>query len=930
MIKKITTALIAAALALTAAAQTSIQVQTHNVVDVNEQFNVTFVIEGENSPSDFNWECPADFDLVWGPQKSSSTSISIINGKRTSSRQVSYTYILMPKSVGEFSLPPATAKVKGSEIVSRPVTVSVIRQETSSGQSSQQGIPSDPSAAGSGNAQSGNSGQSGNGVQGGNGRNGHGNSRGGGEQASTGDIFLNLSLDRTNVVVGQPIYATLKIYQRANLSGFENANFPSFSGFWSQEIESPTNIEFTRENYDGKIYDAAVLRRYVLIPQQTGKLTIEPAELVCLVNVRVQSRTGSIFDGFFDDYQTVRRKVASKAVTVNVSPLPAGAPASFGGGVGKFSISAKLAKDSLKAHEANSLIVTVSGRGNVSLLETPKVTFPLDMEVYDTKITDKSSKGSLSGSKEFEFPFIPRSAGEFTIEPIKYSYYDADSGKYVTVQTRPLTFTVEKGVDIPSGGAVVPGVQQNDVRSLGQDIRFISTKPVRLGGKGVFFVGSAVFVAICLAILLLSALCWFAFRRMAARRADIVGSRNRKATKKALKQLKTASVFLKQNLYTAFYEELHKALLGFIADKLNIPMSELNKENIASRLTEGGVPEETAEAFVALIDECEFARYSPSAGSEAMQAHYDKAAELISAIDGSMRNTTRSGMKSGKKTPLGAAVIAIVFALTTFPAQVSAQTPASEQSAVPALEQAAAPQNAVQAQADYPQQLWDKANAAYTDGRWQDAADGYEMIASLGLESPQLYYNAGNAWFKTGNLGKAILNYERALKLDPSFSDARYNLEFASSRTQDRIEAVPEFILKTWTRKFCYILDSDAWAVIFLVFLALVCAAVLLFLLAPTVGWKRTGFISAIVGIILGGTALGFSLHQRNDYFLSDEAIVMKPVISTKSSPDGTMDLFILHEGTKVRILDTVGEWVDIEISDGRQGWVRTSEIEII
>ncbi len=891
-------ALIAAALALTAAAQTSIQVQTHNVVDLNEQFNVTFVIEGENTPSDFNWECPADFDLVWGPQKSSSTSISIINGKRTSSRQVSYTYILMPKSVGEFSLPPATAKVKGSEIVSRPVTVSVIRQETPSGQSSQQqGIPSDPSAAGSGN--SGGNGQGGNGQNGGRGD----SSRDGSEQASTGDIFLSLSLDRTNVVVGQPINATLKIYQRANLSGFENASFPSFSGFWSQEVEAPTNIEFTRENYNGKIYDAAVLRRYVLIPQQTGKLTIEPAELVCLVNVRVQSRTGSIFDGFFDDIRTVRKKVASQAVTVNVSPLPAGAPASFGGGVGKFGISAKLSKDSLKAHEANSLIVTISGRGNVSLLEAPKVTFPLDMEVYDTKITDKSAKGSLSGSKEFEFPFIPRSAGEFTIEPIQYSYYDADSGKYVAVQTNPLAFTVEKGDDIPSGGTVIPGVQQNDVRSIGQDIRFISTKPVRLSGKGVFFVGSAVFVAICLAVLLLSALCWFAFRRMAARRADIVGSRNRKATKKALKQLKTASVFLKQNLYTAFYEELHKALLGFIADKLNIPMSELNKENIASRLTEGGVPEETAEAFVALIDECEFARYSPSAGSEAMQAHYDKAAELISAIDGSMRNTTRSGMKSGKKTPLGAAAIAVVFALTTFPAQ---------------------------AQADYPQQLWDKANAAYTDGRWQDAADGYEMIASLGLESPQLYYNAGNAWFKTENLGKAILNYERALKLDPSFSDARYNLEFASSRTQDRIEAVPEFILKTWTRKFCYILDSDAWAVIFLVFLALVCAAVLLFLLAPTVGWKRTGFISAIVGIILGGTALGFSLHQRNDYFLSDEAIVMKPVISTKSSPDGTMDLFILHEGTKVRILDTVGEWVDIEISDGRQGWVRTSEIEII
>lgn len=900
MMRKLFAGILWAFAAVTAAAQTSIQVQTHNVVDLNEQFNVTFVIEGENSASDFSWECPADFDLVWGPQKSSSSSISIINGKRTASRQVSYTYILMPKSAGEFTLPSASAKVKGSEIVSRPVTISVVRQNnpsssqsSTSPQSGSNGVPSDPSAAGGSGAR----------------QNGSGVGRAG--ETSTGEIILSLSLDRTNVVVGQPINATLKIYQRANLSGFENANFPSFTGFWSQEIEAPTNIEFTRETYNGKIYDAAVLRRYVLIPQQTGKLTIDPAELVCLVNVRVQSRTGSIFDGFFDDYTTVRKKVSSSAVTVNVSPLPAGAPASFGGGVGKFSISAKLAKDNLKAHEANSLIITVSGRGNVSLLGAPKVSFPLDMEVYDTKITDKSAKGSISGSKEFEYPFIPRSPGEFTIEPIQYSYYDVEAGRYVTVQTQPINFTVEKGADIPSGGAVVSGVQQNDVRSLGQDIRFISTKPTRLSEKGHFFVGSAVFVAVCLLILLVSALCWFAFRRMAARRADVVGNRNRKATKKALKQLKTASVFLKQNLYTAFYEELHKALLGFIADKLNIPMSELNKENISARLTEGGVPEDTVTAFVGLIDDCEFARYSPSSGNEAMQAHYEKAAELISTID--------SSMKSGKKMPVaGAATMVVILALISFPMRAQEQPLQTS------------PEVSAEEQKEYPQQLWEKANAAYSDGRWEDAASGYEMIVSLGLESPQLYYNAGNAWFKADNLGKAIVNYERALKIDPSYSDARYNLEFANSRTQDRIDAVPEFVLKTWTLKLCYLLDSDAWAIIFIVFLVLVCAMLLLFFLAPTTAWKRTGFITAIVCFLFGGAALGFSLHQKDDYFLRDEAIVMKPVISTKSSPDGKMDLFILHEGTKVKIIDSVGTWTNVEISDGRQGWVQSGDIEII
>ncbi len=925
MMRKIVCVVMAVAMAWTAAAQTSIQVQTHNVVDLNEQFNVTFVIEGENSPSDFSWECPADFDLVWGPQRSSSSSISIINGKRTSSKQVSFTYILHPKAVGSFTLPPATAKVRGEQITSRSVSITVLNEEDSQGSSSQSasssssgaGVPSDPSAA-AGNSRS-QSGSSASSSQ--------------GQNASNGEIILSLALDKTNVVVGQPIYATLKIYQRANLSGFESADFPSFTGFWSQEVEAPTNIEFQRENYNGKIYDAALLRRYLLIPQQTGKLRIEPAELTCLVNVRVQSRTGSIFDGFFDDIRQVRQKVSSQAVTVNVSPLPSGAPASFGGGVGKFSISARLANPSLKAHEASSLIVTVSGKGNVSLLEAPKVKFPLDMEVYDTKITDKSSKGTLSGSKEFEFPFIPRSHGEFTIDPIQYSYYDTESGRYVTVQTQPISFTVEKGADIPAssaGGSTLPIVQQNDVRNLGHDIRFISTKPASFREKGWFFIGSAAFIAICLGILLAAALCWFAFRKVAAAKADVVGNRNRKATRRALKQLKTASVFLKQNLYTAFYEELHKALLGFIADKLNIPMSELTKENISARLTEGGVGEETVTEFVGLLDQCDFARYSPSAGNEAMRSHYEKAAGLISTIDSSMKSSKK---KSSAHT--GAAHI-IALALLTLPLGLGAQNASATFEAgslAPAKDSTSAISSAAPKESlDYPQSLWQKANAAYSEGKWNDAIKDYGMIASLGIENAQLYYNLGNANFKAGNLPEAILNYERALKIDPSYADARYNLEFASTQTQDRIEAVPEFILRTWTRKVCYLLGSDQWAVIFLVGLALLCSMVLLFFLSPTTAGKRTGFILAIVLLLFDGATLGFSLHQKNDYSVRDEAIVMSPVISAKSSPSqsGNMDLFVLHEGTKVTVLDTVGDWYNITISDGRQGWVRAGDLEVI
>ena len=411
-------------------AQNVIRVEAPDVVAVNEQFNVTFIIEGEKNPSDFQWSEGDDFQLVWGPQKGSSSSIQIINGKKSSSHQTTFTYILIPKSTGTFQLPVATATLSGDRISSASVSIQVVSDGASASQAS---------------------GQSG----------GSGKSSGGGQASSTGDIssadlFLKLSLSRSEVVIGEPITATLKIYQRTNVVGFENAKLPTFNGFWSQETFAPTNIEFKRESLDDKIYNTALLRTYVLIPQQSGTITIDPAELVCLVNVRVNTQAAtSIFDRFFqDEYRTIRKRVTTPSIKVKVNPLPAGQPASFGGGVGNFGISARLTTDNLKTHDAASLIITVSGRGNVALLEEPKVNFPPDFEVYDTKTTENTDKstGGTSGSKSFEYPFIPRSHGDFTIDPVEYSYYDVNAGKYVTLRTEPLHIKVAKG----KGGDTVP------------------------------------------------------------------------------------------------------------------------------------------------------------------------------------------------------------------------------------------------------------------------------------------------------------------------------------------------------------------------------------------------------------------------------------------------------------------------------------------
>ena len=855
--------------AFMAFAQTSIKVQTHNVVAADEQFNVTFIIEGEDKSSDFKWEPGDDFQLLWGPQQGRSTSVQMINGKTTKSVQTTYSYVLRPVKAGKFTIGRASAKVKGQDIYSDPVTIEVVASgsSSSSGQSSSQGTTRQQSQSQSG-------------------------------VVKDDDIFLTLNLSRTDVVVGEPITATIKIYQRVNVAGFESAEFPSFNGFWSQELEAPTNIEFVRETYDGQIYNSALLRKFILIPQQQGSIRIDPAELICLVNVRVSSAGSSIFDGFFDDYRTVRKKVSSKAMTVNVAPLPAGAPASFGGGVGEFSISAKVSKDHIKTHEAASLLVTVSGRGNISLLETPKVNFPPDMEVYDTKVSDHIDRGGISGSKTYEYPFIPRSHGDFIIEPVKYSYYDVSQKKYVTLETPAVPVYVERGNESDAGGVVVSGMQPKDVRNLASDIRFINVKSPDLSPKGRFFVGSAAFWIILAALVAAAAACWASFRKIAARRADVAGTKNRKATKMALKRLQLANTFLKQNLYTAFYEELHKALLGFISDKLNMPVAELSRDRIAESLKDGNVEDDAIATFIGILDACEFARYAPDAGHEAMEAHYKSALDVISSID--------SNMKAKKTAPKGA--VMLVIALMTLSVGVSAQ------------------------EKDYVDSLWNAANQAYVDGRWADAASGYEMISSMGLESASLYCNAGDAFFKDGNVPMAILYYERALKLDPSYSDARYNLDLLNSGIQDRIEPVPEFVLKAWTREICYIMDSDSWTICFFVFFALSLAMVLLFLLSPSVAGRRAGFFTGIVLLLLTLASLSFAVWQKKDYNKADSAIVMRPVASVKSSPssESSKDLFILHEGTKVTILDEVGSWNNIELADGRQGWIPSGDIEII
>ena len=869
-------ALVAMLTVITGWAQSTIRVEVHNIVEVGERFNVVFVVEGEHAPSEFSWSPSDDFTLVWGPQKGTSTSVSMVNGKTTRSSQTSYTYILQAKKTGTFQLASARAAVKGNEITSKAVQITVVEGGSDAAKQGQQG----------GSAQGGQSQQK--------------ESRGN-VSTDTGELFMRLYLSKHDAMVGEPITATLKIYQRANLTGFEDAKFPKFNGFWSQEVDTPQSIEFQREQVGDKMYNAAVLRRWVLIPQKAGSLTIDPSEIVCLVNVRTQrAKTGSIFDDFFEnDYVTQRQRVSTPAIAVKVSALPGGAPDGFTGAVGEYSVSAKLSKDALKTHDAASLIVTVTGKGNVSLVEAPKIDFPPDFEAYDVKTTSGTDRSGTSGSKTFEYPFIPRSPGEFTLPPVKFSYYDVKNRRYATASTDSLKLSVERS----AGGAAQPSqngsgtltVDRKGVKNLGEDIRFIKTKTSLSEDKG-FFVGKPGYWILVALLLLAAAAVWLSLRKLAARRADVAGSRGRKATRQALKRLKLAGDFLNKNLYTAFYEELHRALMSFVSDKLTMDMADQSKENIAAALSARGVPEATVSSFTDLLDACEYARYAPDAGHDAMNAHYEQAVSVITAID--------SSMKKGVSAAPAATLLVLLLML---------------------------PLGAGAAE-NYPDSLWKAGVDAYSAGQWAQAASDWSDLAETGLRSKELYYNLGNAWFKAGEIAPAILNYERALRLDPSDSDVRYNLEFARAQTQDRIDEVPEFILKTWTRKLSYLLSSNAWAGLSLFLLALTLGLILLFLLGPTVNARRTGFFTGIVTLLLTLMCWGFARSLKTAAERHDDAIVMRAVSSVTSSPssDAAKSLFILHEGTKVKVLDEVSGYTDIELADGRRGWISSADIERI
>ncbi len=579
-------------------AQDGIQltVEAPKVMAVGEVARLSYTInskaEGFNGPK-------IDGFLSSGPMLSTSMNTQIINNQVSQSVSYTYNYNIQSTKEGVFTIPSATAVVKGKTYTSEQVKIEVVKGNEDKQQATQGG--------------------------------------GGTSGVNTDDLFVKIDVDRSQVYKGEQIFATIKIYTRVTLARFGEIKMPAFGGFWNQEIPTSEQVSLERVSYNGRVYNMGVIRKTILVPQKTGKITIDPFEIECFVNVQRRGQR-SPFDDFFGSYETVTKKVKSQPVEINVKPFPENQPAGFNGAVGRFTVTAGIDKQEVKTNEAITLKVNVKGNGNIKLIELPSFRFPADLEVYDPKITDNIDAGSngITGSKTFEYLIIPRHAGSFEIPAWSFSYFDPAAGSFKTFTSDIIRINVLKG-DNDSDATVASTPGKEDIRVIGQDIRFIKTGKSNFRVRGDHFFASTGFILIYILLSLIFTALFLYYRSRFKNLADVEGSRFRKANAISRKRLAQARKFLETSSRDEFLEALTKALWGYVSDKFNINLSNLNRDTIRDLLVNRGVDEETINDFIETIDQAEFLRFAPGTGEADLQQLVARSEQVIVTIEKTYR-----------------------------------------------------------------------------------------------------------------------------------------------------------------------------------------------------------------------------------------------------------------------------------------------------
>lgn len=837
-----------------------IRVSAPSRVEAGENFRVSFKVTTQDVDDFRSGLHSTDVvEVIAGPYTSSESSFQMVNGHTSSSSSITYTYTLYAAKSGVYNIPAAHARVGGKQISSSPAKVTVVGSAQGRGNNSPKMHEDD---------------------------NYQPHMRAAGSAISGRDLFIKVSANKKKVYEQEPILLTYKVYTLVDLTQLEG-KMPELTGFHTQEIPLPQQKSFHIERVNGKPYRTVTWSQYVMYPQMTGKMEIPSITFKGIVVQ--QNRSVDPFEAFFNGgsgYVEVKRNIVAPSIKIDVLPLPQ-KPANFSGGVGKFNISAQLNKNELKAGDPLSLRIVVGGIGNLKLIKQPVVNFPKDWDKYDPKVTDKTklTSNGLEGNMIYDILAVPRNQGHYTIPPVELTYYDTSLNQYKTIKTQSFEIEVAKGDG--SRSSVVDYSKDQP-----KDIKDIKKGDAELHSVDNFFFGSVGYLMSLLIPFVAFVALLVIFRKRAIDNADLVKMKGKKANKIATKRLRQANKLMLAGKSNEFYDEVLRALWGYVGDKLNMPAEKLSRENISEKLQSHNVDDNTISKFLSAIDDCEMMRFAPGDPEGNMNKTFESAMTAIMEIEKVMNK------KSNKAKAFGFSFVLMILMLMPLSA------------------------NAITKQ---------NADDEYAKGNYQQAIKDYQEILKTGVSS-EIYYNLGNAYYRTDNITQALLAYERALQLSPGDNDIRFNLQYARSKTIDKITPETEMFFVTWYHSLVNFTSVDRWANTAIVSIVMALLLILVFLFAPQMWARKSGFYGSAAFLLLFAFANLFAFQQKHELETKQGAIVIAPTVNVKKTPaaSGT-DVFVIHEGTRVDITDRgMKQWRGIKLADGREGWLKTSQIEEI
>ena len=836
-----------------------ISVSAPSKVSAGENFRLSFTINTDDVDDFRAGSIPSGLEVIAGPYTSQQSSYQIVNGHTSRSSSITFTYTLYADKPGTYTVSGAKARVGGKTIASHHVIIKVGAGSRHGNGAPQMHEDAEPRMSSSG-------------------------------KISANDLFVKVSASKRRVCEQEPVLLTYKVYTLVDLTSLDG-KMPDLKGFHTQEVPLPQQKSFHLEKVNGKNYRCVTWSQYVMFPQMTGKLSIPS---ITFKGIVVQ-RNNSVdpFEAFFNGgsgYVEVKRNIVAPGIDIQVDPLPK-RPVDFSGGVGHFTISAQLNHKTVKEGEPLTLRVVVGGIGNLKLIKQPVVDFPKDFDRYDPKVSDKTklTANGIEGNMIYDYLVVPRNRGDYTIPAVSLTYYDTSTNSYKTIKTQPLQVKIEKG----DGNKTTV----DDFSDQPKDIKLIKTSDEDVVGVYTSFVGSGSYWLWLVLPFVVFVAVLVVFRKRALDSANIVASKQKRATKVATKRLKTAYRLMKAGRSGEFYDEVLRALWGYVGDRMNMPVESLSRENVVEAFEARNVQKETTEKFVHALDECEFERYSPGDPAGNMNKTYESA--MIAIMD--IENTIKTAKKK-VAAPVLLALITLLFAATTA---------------------TAAPAKVAITKVD--------ADKEYAKGNYLQASKDYSDLLKVG-ESVELYYNLGNCYYRLGNITKSIIAYEKAHRLSPSDRDVTFNLEFVREKTIDKIERQEKNFFSAGYTMLQNLMDMDAWARLSIVAFFACLGMAMLFLLGRDEWMRKLGFYVALLSVFVFVFSTLFAWQQKHNFDARDRAVVVAPSASVKLTPsDSSADAVVVHEGTAVQIVDrTMSDWYSVKLDDGKEGWLKRNSLEII